>query len=153
MIDFLTKVRKKKTDEDLIKFLRKFVRNARPNLSSISNNTVEIMFYESPLCQNWNRAVYGSRSFGLGEINFALSFNQGNPTVSSWISGWTLGTSWNQNFVEGTSRHGQYTLTTVKGTRNWNLFFEGVGTVYQENVTYKILVPCDGPIIIEEIFE
>jgi hypothetical protein len=74
----------------------------------------------------------------LWQYNFAFNYTNNNGSLqasglNSWISGFHPTNSWNQHYgninVVGNTIH-----FTIHGTLNYNVFIEGIGTVYSQNV-------------------
>lgn len=68
------------------------------------------------------------------------------------MSGFTLGASYTQDAFSITSQNLEGTNMSTTGFINYNLFVEGVGTVYRQKTKWKVSSPCGGggqPLIIE----
>ena len=102
-----------------------------------------------------NHGIYtGSVNIGpLTQVNFTATFNHGTVTdFSTSMSGFTLGTSYSQNAFSVTSQNLDGTNMSTTGFINYNLFVEGVGTVYRQKTKWKVSSPCGGqgqPLIVE----
>ena len=105
-----------------------------------------------------NHGIYTS-SVNIGpitQINFTATFNHGTVTnFSTSMSGFTLGTSYTQNAFSVTSQNLEGTNMSTTGFINYNLFVEGVGTVYRQRTKWKVSSPCGGaggqgqPLVVE----
>ena len=102
-----------------------------------------------------NHGIYtGSVNIGpITQINFTATFNHGTVTdFSTSMSGFTLGTSYTQDAFSMTNQNLEGTSMSTTGFINYNLFVEGVGTVYKQKTKWKVSSPCGGggqPLIIE----
>ncbi len=102
-----------------------------------------------------NHGVYsGSVNVGpFTQVDFTATFNQGTVTnFSTSMSGFTLGTSYTQNAFSVTSQNLDGTNMSTSGFINYNLFVEGVGTVFRQKTKWKVSSPCGGqgqPLIVE----
>ena len=75
---------------------------------------------------------------GFATLNFDVSVSGGCISgISGGFTGWTLGVSYTQGGTSFGCNSG-----TVCGSVNYNLFFEGVGTLYSERVCYSISLNC-----------
>ncbi|RZS99459.1 hypothetical protein [Aquimarina brevivitae] len=88
----------------------------------------------------------GSATFTVrqnGVLNYNVSINYNSETgevevsgISSYISGVTLGVSWTQHNTN-TSVNDNTIEFEVNGTLNYNIVFEGIGTVYRQDTTIR----------------
>ncbi len=81
------------------------------------------------------------RQNGTLNYNVDVSYNSNDTGVqatgvNSYISGVTLGVSWTQNSVSQ-NVNGNTIEFEVNGTLNYNIVFEGIGTVYKRRTTLK----------------
>jgi hypothetical protein len=103
-------------------------------------------------CGNWNNAIAFHTGFSMfSSIHFGANISNGNVTsLNSWLSGFTFGYSWNQGFFSS-NRYSDTIETWIHGTRNYVVFWEGIGIAYQEPVAYRVLIGCNGNITVDEI--
>ncbi len=84
------------------------------------------------------------------QVNFAYSDSDSNghsygSDFQSDMIGFTLGVSWEHNSGYSYTDEEGSIHYTIRGIQNYNLFVEGVGTVYSEPVTIKgHYNPCSG---------
>ena len=85
-----------------------------------------------------------TRSIGL-LTNMNISFNINNcqgSNLQSWISGFTLGVSYNHMSGSLTTINNKINYN-VDGILNYNIFVEGVGTVFSENLSFSGSYQCN----------
>lgn len=76
-------------------------------------------------------------------VGFNFSGCSGN-SLNSWISGFTLGVSWHhQGGALSTDNQNNRIYFTVSGVMNYNIFVEGIGTVFSQNSTFSDYKTCD----------
>jgi|SRR5690606_2716662 len=82
---------------------------------------------------------YGSgMTSGFATLGFDVTVSGGCITgVNGAFTGLTLGVSYEQGGSSGGCKS-----TTVCGNVNYNMFLEGIGTVYSRRVCYKISLGC-----------
>lgn len=74
--------------------------------------------------------------------------------TNSWLSGWSLGAGWQQQWVQSSTKDSRGNITIiVHGTATYSLFFEGVGTIYSYPDIYQIRITCDGQVSISQIHQ
>ena len=88
-------------------------------------------------CENGVYSGSGMSS-GLATLNFDVSVSGG---CISGISGGFNGVSIGVSYTQGGTSYG-CNSGTVCGSVNYNIFFEGIGTIYSERVCYKISLSC-----------
>jgi len=77
-------------------------------------------------------------STGFAELSFDVSVSGGCITgINGSFSGWTLGVSYSQGATQFGCNSG-----TVCGNVNYNVFLEGVGTVYSERMCFSVSLNC-----------
>jgi hypothetical protein len=79
----------------------------------------------------------GSIGAGWGTLYFDVAVSHGAISVTSRYGGFHLGTSWTQG---GYGVKGN--VITCTGTFNYDIFFEGIGTIYRHAVSFTITLPC-----------
>lgn len=80
----------------------------------------------------------GSIGAGMGTLYFDVVVSGGKITsVTGSLGGFTLGISYTQGAVSISGNS-----ATVKGFVNYNVFFEGIGTVYSQPVTFLVSLNC-----------
>ncbi|MGQ3677462.1 hypothetical protein [Tenacibaculum discolor] len=118
------------------------------NKNYVSKNAVNLnkssrSFYE-PCGQGSVNLQTGNMSINM-HLNMSFNYDGSNiSNVNSHLSGFTLGVSYSH--ISSTHNVVGNTINvTVRGTLNYNLFVEGVGTYYKENVTLVgTYDPCSG---------
>ncbi|MBU3011219.1 hypothetical protein KO506_07375 [Polaribacter vadi] len=76
-------------------------------------------------------------------VGFNFAGCSGN-NLNSWISGFTLGVSWHHlGGALSTDNQNTRINFTVSGVMNYNLFVEGIGTVFSQNSTFSGYKTCD----------
>ena len=75
-------------------------------------------------------------------VGFNFSGCSGS-NLNSWISGFTLGVTWHHTGGNlSTSAQNDRINFTVSGYMNYNIFVEGIGTVFTQNSTFSDHKPC-----------
>ncbi|MFZ1528623.1 MAG: hypothetical protein WAT19_07730 [Ferruginibacter sp.] len=112
----------------------------------INSNTQTFDYSLPPLIINQNEKTERARvNFGLGggvDINVKLVKNSGIWSVSDVTSSdWGLTFSWSWSHSHYTTNsNGSETIIDVYGYINYNIFVEGIGTIYKEFTHYQIKV-------------
>uniref|UniRef100_UPI0025BA806D hypothetical protein n=1 Tax=Empedobacter sp. UBA3239 TaxID=1946434 RepID=UPI0025BA806D len=78
-------------------------------------------------------------------VRISIGFNINNCTgsnLTSWISGNTIGISYNHqgSSVNTINNHIQY---SAYGVLNYNIFVEGIGTIFSENISRSGVYTCN----------
>lgn len=119
-----------------------------PVLDTVQGNTTTIKYGRD---WDWVDYCYYSGQFpvrGALYMNMNLSFNYSRSLLDAGqldaitnvftdITGFTLGVSYNQSFFYFNADRGAPYDLTVEGILNYNLFFEGAGTVYRRRMITK----------------
>lgn len=94
---------------------------------------------------NSNLYYKESRYIGGFGVFMNIGFNVKNcqgSNLNSWISGFVLGVSYNH--IGGSINTSNKTISYgVNGVLNYNIFVEGLGTVFSENVSYSGQYQCN----------
>ena len=123
------------------------------SVSGISPNTPNVImqYYEDPESSPTGGGGAGTNNYyvdsryigGLGVfINIGLNIkNCQGSNLSSWLTGFTLGVSYNHNggFINNTQNKVSY---NASGVLNYNIFVEGIGTIFSENKSYSGTYNC-----------
>src|SRR4051794_16474090 len=99
---------------------------------TLENGTPINVIYSTSMTQWWLWVGYN--------VNFSWERSTGGGIqTSNWNSGlvgMTLGVSWDQQSVDSYTYNGSVYFT-IKGYQNYNLFVEGIGTMFTEPVTIQ----------------
>ena len=99
--------------------------------------------YDFTFVQNQNTTISSVKIKLLPWAGLLFNINQAKgltytvQNVTSGAYGLTLGYSWNQNDYS-VSVSGNTTSVTVYGILEYTIFYEGVGTIYSEQLSYRI---------------
>jgi hypothetical protein len=125
-----------KTEEEY----REFILNVRRQLLENDNLILE------PVNENGNQTngcadgVYGASAnvSVFTTLRFDVAVSNGCISgINGYFTGFTFGVSYTQGGTSFGCNSG-----TVCGSINYNLFFEGLGTVFSERVCYRISLNC-----------
>ena len=131
-----------------------FVKNSMIAISSFNeknilelneNSSVSSKTYASRGYSSCTKRITLSNSYGLG-TNFNVSYsasigNNGSVTgvnsINTTMTGNTLGISYDETYSSSTINAGGCVSTFTQGVINYNLFTEGIGTVWRSNVNIR----------------
>ena len=80
-------------------------------------------------------------AFVYMNIGFNVS-NCNGSNLNSWMTGFTLGISYNHT-GGNLWKSGNQIYYTARGIMNYNIVFEGIGTIFSENKTYSGYYTCN----------
>lgn len=111
------------------------------NLSSAKS--LKLLASKSP-CNTLTGFYLPATDFGLANLNFSIRIVDGQvDEFNPYLSGWVLGA--------GYTDAGHFQASTdsdiwiiAHGTEDYSLFWNGVGTLFSDNVIYAIKIPCGG---------
>lgn len=130
-----------------------FVKNSMIAISSFNEkNILELNESSSPSSKMYasrgsscTKRITLSNSYGLG-TNFNVSYsatigNDGNVTgvnsINTTMTENTLGISYDETYSSSTINAGGCVSTFTQGVINYNLFTEGIGTVWRSNINIR----------------
>jgi hypothetical protein len=134
-----------------VAFLKNIDRNKCQNFNSIeefekyrlknyspTNSNFKINSKIAPVVTPLNEAVF-TLEYLLYTVHFVVAGLPGtsNFNINSWISGFTLCTSYNQNAYSITSLTNGTFLISVYGTTSYFVFIENIGTLFSDSETYQ----------------
>jgi hypothetical protein len=101
-------------------------------------------------CPNQNGGFIGSTDFGFGTLNFAITTSISRiDEIDSFLSGWTFGTSYTYG---GYINYGVTPTGDIKfiiyGTENYDVFFQGAGTLYRHFQQHDVVIKCNGQVFV-----
>lgn len=136
-----------KSEQDLIAFIKKTQKNSTENseLEAREKNTIvtALKAKEKNTIVTMGKCADGiydasAMTAGVTTLIFDVSVTNGCISgISGGFTGWTLGVSYTQGGTTFGCSSG-----SVCGTVNYNLFLEGIGTVYSQRVCYHITLNC-----------
>lgn len=95
-------------------------------------------------CPDQNGYYVASLSEGPFSVNFGISIENGRITrVNPFLTGITIVNSYTDGGY-GFEDYGNQTIIKTTGSINYNIFMEGIGTIYSMPVSYKITLGCTG---------
>ena len=95
-------------------------------------------------CPELNGHFVASHNEGPFDINFGINVSNGNVNnVNPYLSGITFMNSYTDGGY-GVSDYGDQTIIHTSGAINYDLFIQGIGTIYSSIVGYKIILGCGG---------
>jgi len=120
--------------------------DAVANDLSSGSSTTDLMYADEEGGGGGGNALYYHETRYIGGVVYMnIAFNINNcigTNLNSWISGFTLGVSYNH--MGGTLRNTSNRIDyDVRGVLNYNIFVEDVGTVFSENVRYTGNYMCN----------
>ena len=125
------------SEEEYRNFVAKIKKQISDNKGLNFGTSIEDSQMRKAGCADGVYSVSGMTS-GFATLNFDVSVSGGCISgISGGFTGWTLGASYTQGGTSFGCSSG-----TVCGTVNYNLFFEGIGTLYSERVCYSISLNC-----------
>lgn len=123
------------SEEELRKFIIEIKEQAENTKNIIAKPNIDGFVQKS--CADGVYRASGLTS-GFATLGFDVSVSDGCISgISGSFTGWTLGASYSQGGTSFGCNSG-----TVCGNVNYNIFFEGIGTVYSERVCYSISLNC-----------
>ncbi|MGC6525479.1 MAG: hypothetical protein ACON30_04290 [Flavobacteriaceae bacterium] len=131
---------------DNIKDAKKFIEITSENfVKSVIKGSKNYMYGIDP-CNNQGSATLTTGNMSMF-LNLNVTFNYNGTEISdinSNMSGFTLGLSY-EHTSSNTSVSGNTVNFNVQGVMSYNLFVNGIGTVFQQNVTLTgNFNPCTG---------
>lgn len=123
--------------------------NQMESITNGSSNSVDITHAPPNDAGGTDTEGYFKKSAYIG--GFGVFMNVGfnftgcsGSNINSWISGFTLGVTWHHTGGNlSTSAQNDRINFTVSGYMNYNIFVEGIGTVFTQNSTFSDHKPCN----------
>lgn len=119
---------------------RRFIENVQRDIDAAGGNLLDPRVpnqYATFACADGVYSGSGLTS-GYATLTFDIAVTNGCISgISGAFTGWTLGVSYTQGGTSFGCNSG-----TVCGTVNYNIFYEGIGTIYSQRVCYRIRLNC-----------
>lgn len=125
-----------KSKEEYERFIKRVQLQSRHKDVELSPKQI-LSTTQSKLCAN---GVYTGTGFDYGIVALEFDVTVSGGCISS-ISGGLVGFTLGNGYTQGATTFG-CNGGTVCGTVDYNLFYEGIGTIYREKLCYNITLNC-----------